>query len=313
MRLGQLARKYDIPVQDIIEHLEEQTGEKFHANAKLYDAIEDMIFTHFELMPASVEVQEEEIVEIAEPEAIPEEPAPEPIQEEIPKPVLITEKRKRKEPETPLDDIASVDGELAPDVFEEKVEEVPEVESEQTEEAPIPAPEPNEDEVIQTDKLLEMLEAGEVPPDLDKIKLIKAPKKELAGLKVLGKVDLPEPKKKEKPEENETKENRRGRNQRPQLSEEEREKRRLEAKRKREAHQAREEKRQKEKEQRELKRRKEAHYRQKLEKAKAATAATPQKRKAEESAIQTEELPVQEQPVMQPKTVLGKFWKWLNT
>ncbi len=312
MRLGQLARKYDIPVQDIIEHLEEQTGEKFHPNAKLYDAIEDMIFAHFELMPVVVEA--EEVVEVAEPEPIPEESAPEPIQEQkSPEPLFTKEKAKPKKPETPLDDIASVDGELAPDVFEEKVEEVPEVESEQTEEAPTPAPEPNEDEVIQTDKLLEMLEAGEVPPDLDKIKLIKAPKKELAGLKVLGKVDLPEPKKKEKPEEKETKENRRGRNQRPQLSEEEREKRRLEGKRKREAHQAREEKRQKEREQRELKRRKEAHYRQKLEKAKAATAATPQKRKAEESAIQTEELPVQEQPVMQPKTVLGKFWKWLNT
>ncbi|MEO1256248.1 MAG: hypothetical protein AAFY41_15370, partial [Bacteroidota bacterium] len=52
MRLGQFARKHDIPVQDIIAYLEEETGEKFHANAKIFDTLEEKVFTHFEIIPA---------------------------------------------------------------------------------------------------------------------------------------------------------------------------------------------------------------------------------------------------------------------
>ncbi len=313
MRLGQLARKYDLPVQDIIDFLEEQTGEKFHPNAKLYDAIEDKVFTHFELIPAAVKEEMEEPVVIEQKSL---EVNTEMVEEREKNLTSFTVKRRPETnfPESPLDDIASVEGELAPATFEEKREEIGEPEkAEVTKEVfTVLSPSgstPKEDEVIQTDKLLEMIEAGEIPADLDKIKLIKAPKKELAGLKVLGKVELPEPRKKEKPEEKQV--NERGRNERPHLSEQEREKRRLEAKRKREAHEAKIENRRKEREQKELKKRKEAHYRQKLEKANA-TAATPQKRKTEEPSVQAEK-PVPTPPAAQPKSVFGKFWRWLNT
>ena len=91
------------------------------------------------------------------------------------------------------------------------------------------------------------------------------------------------------------------------LTEEEKEQRRLKAKQKKEAYEAREEKRRKEKEASELKARKAAHYQQKLSKGQ-----TTQKKQAKNQPKQsTSQKKEDTRPV--PKTVLGKFWRWLNT
>lgn len=275
MRLGQFARKYDIPVQEIIEYLEGEVGEKFHPNAKLYDVIEAKVFNHFEIMPTSTPLEKEPDIEE---ENLVEE--------------LVVE-------ETPEDDIAAVEGELAD--MDEYPEEKPI--NEKVDEA---KPRHAEDEVIQTDKLLEMLESGNAPTDLDKIKLIKAAKRELSGLKVLGKVDLPEPKKKEEQKEAES----RGLDQqkrRPQLSEEEKERRRLKAKRKKEAFEARQEKRRKEQEARQLKELKAQHYKQKLQKVEVVK----HKQVIKDDPQPNREIPKNPRP--EPKTWFGKWWRWMNT
>lgn len=278
MRLGQLARKYDIPVQEIIEYLKEETGEKFHANAKLYDAIETQIFKHFDLYPDDPVLEPEAQTDIEE------------IHESI---------QPHKE-ESPADDIASVEGELA------APEEIPPATHENEPEEELPTH--REDEVIQTDKLIEMLESEEGLMGLEKFKLIKAPKKELPGLKVLGKVDLPEPKKKSESEEKDKKSHQPHKKQRPQLSEEEKEKRRLKAKRKKEAYEAWQEKRRKEKEAQRLKELKAKHYKQKLKKQETQK----NKPKAKVEPQHEESQHIQKKP-KEPKTLLGKWWRWMNT
>lgn len=282
MRLGQLARKYDIPLQEIIDYLKEETGEKFHANAKLYDAIETQIFKHFDLYPDDPVLESEEQIEEKEPEQSLDEPSSEPI--------------------SPEEDIASVDGELATPSEPKELMETPVTSEQELQEQP----RPKDDEVIQTDKLLELLENEEANPDLEKVKLIKAPKKELPGLKVLGKVDLPEPKKKAEQEDQKKKPER---NRRPQLSDEEKEKRRLKAKRKKEAYEARQEKRRKEQEARRLKELKAKHYQEKLRKAENI------KQKKEVTKIEQERTqePLPVRIKKEPKTLLGKWWRWMNT
>ena len=309
MRLGQLARKYDIPVQEIISYLEEETGERFHANAKIYDMLEEKVFNHFDIL----QTEPLEPAEIKEPEEAP--PATLPIvQDEIePEPEIeeilgesIKEEQvvevKQPLPSTPEEEILLLDGEIA---FQE---DLPENHTKETEavEPEVEKIEPSEDEIIQTDKLLEMLESDEAPADLDKIKLIKAPKKELSGLKVLGKVDLPEPKKKSKDEDKED-QSKHNRNRRPQLSEVEKEKRRLKAKKKKEAYEARQERRRKEEEAQRRKELKEAHYKQNLQKIEVRKQKKKGKPITAPASHETKKIK------KEPKTWLGKWWKWMNT
>ncbi|SNS70424.1 hypothetical protein SAMN05421640_0923 [Ekhidna lutea] len=289
MRLGQLARKHHIPVQEIISFLEEETGEKFHPNARLFDAIEDLVFEQFDLYPDNP---------VAEPE-------PPENQDDNSIEILEEGSTEPSEALTPEEDIAMADGEI------EIEEETPEQQN-TTEHDKIIAedkPRPNADEVIQTDRLLELLESEELSADLEKIKLIKAPKKELSGLKVLGKVDLPEPKKKIESKENKEENSRNQRNQRRQLSEEEKEKRRLKAKRKRESFEARQEKRRKEQEAKRLKEQKARHYEQKLQKKQQLKKKQP----TTESKIQDSPVVEKKKVRPEPKTWLGKWWRWMNT
>lgn len=297
MRLGQFAKKYDIPVREIITYLEEETGEKFHPNAKLYDTLESKVFEYFELQPETSEIKH---VEVLDKETIEE--------------LEVTERKPEADeqplPATPEEEIALLEGDLAElNEAEKQSVEVPLAEEIERE---VETPKPSGDEVIQTDKLLELLDSEEPPAGLDKIKLIKAPKKELSGLKVVGKVDLPEPKKKEEKSsdivtEKDLREYRNPRKKRQPLTEEEREKRRLKAKRKKEAYEAQVEKRKKERAEQEQKARKEKHYQQKLEQAKAAKIKQQTKQKP--TQIQKNE----EEKRPQPKTMLGKFWRWMNT
>ncbi len=185
---------------------------------------------------------------------------------------------------------------FAPDLSEEKITEAL-VEPDPVEpevplavinapEAPVPTPEPHTEIVT------------EVP------ETIKAPKIELAGLKVLGKIELPEPKKKEpKPEEvpqnesgRKTFNNRRDRQasaprRNPISAQREREQREAEAKRQLELEK--------------LKEKKALHYQRKVK-------PQPPVKRARLIDEPVEEFSAQElrEP---PKTWLGKFLRWLNT
>ena len=163
----------------------------------------------------------------------------------------------------------------------------------------------SEGEAIETDKLMELLEDEEQEVDLSNITLIKAPKKELEGLKVVGKIELPEPKPKAKAKK-EAKEPKNRRSDAGNLSPEEREKRRLKAKKRKEAYEERQERRRKEKEKKRRKALNKARYQQKVQQAKANKLKHKhQQPKVEEVAI--------EEPPAPPKTLLGRFWRWMTT
>ena len=304
MRLGQLARKHDIPLQEIITFLDEEIGElgPFTANSKLDEDLEKNIFDHFQIeLPEEPEAVVEN--ETSEPETsvdeVHEELEP---TEDVEEPII-----EEELPKTAAEEIALVEGEIAFGEPEKNVALTEELSANNVEEEIEESTAPKEDEIIQTDKLLELLEEGEeLPSELEKIKLIKAPKKELSGLKVLGKIDIPEPKKKEESKEEEDK-RKNGRGRKPQLSEEEKEKRRLRAKRKKEAFEARQEKRRKEKEAQKKKAKKTAHYQQQVTQPKSP------KEKQRIKSIENGPPPApKKQPKPKPKTVFGKIWRWLN-
>ena len=139
------------------------------------------------------------------------------------------------------------------------------------------------------------------PDPTDKPEVIKAPKVELQGLKVLGKIELPEPKKKPEPvrverERREDKPRREQRPDRPWVN-------KLELQRQKEAQETealkREEARQK-KEQRAL-----AYY-NRLEKL-------PKKQQSKSSAAaDTTAAPAPATRQEPPRTLLGKVWRWLT-
>lgn len=161
-----------------------------------------------------------------------------------------------------------------------------------------PAPEPV---VQEADTVVEEVLHTAIPPIAvdEPAEVIRAPKVELQGLKVLGKIDLPEPKKKAAPTEEELPKEQPSRPQ--QRRREERPwKNPLEQKRKqeqREAKRKRQEEAEKEKERRTL------HYQKKVK-----SVPTKPVRKTEETVV--EELLDTAPP---PKTIIGKFLRWLRT
>lgn len=141
----------------------------------------------------------------------------------------------------------------------------------------------------------------------EEVEVIKAPKIELQGLKVVGKIELPEPKTEEKPKEekkvtNGKKSNGRKKNPKRELTEEEKEKRRIKSKKARKKREEREKEKQKELEQKRLKKKKKEHYLKKIHKPQPPVSKKEKRIKEQEK-----------QNKHVPKTLLGKFWKWLNT
>lgn len=280
MRLGQLARHLDTSINDITEYLATKGIEKnSHPNVKLNEEDEASVIAHFR--PDLVEATVDEEVE--------DQPTPE-----------AAESTSETEEETTSPEMAEPLTESEETLLEDS-ENTPE-----TSKSPI---------AITAAELNSEDEDGEVEyTDFD---VIKAPKVELPGLKVVGKIDLPEPKVKEETAEEdnseETKEestegpkvirhNRK--NARRQLTEEEREARRQRNKREKAKRIARQEARRKEQEERRVKEIKENHYKQKINKPVPPTKL--KKKKASKAKSVEEQRP-------QPKTVLGKFWRWLNT
>jgi len=272
MRLGQLARKFEVSPKEIISYLKEtgSTQDTLHHNSKLNEQTETLLAKHFNYVEQLSEDASEEIEQkLTKPEVVELEQSIEATQSELDPPL----------PEAKLKDLQKKD-----EVVKEEV-------------------------VIETDRLLELLESEEV--DLSKITLIKAPKRELSGLKVVGKIELPEPKSKslEKSElrEKGPKPGKNSRHPHRQLSEVDLEKRRLKAKKRKKEYQARQEKQRKEKEKKQRKTLNKARYQQKMQRAKSNQPKQIDK---------TQRLPTlseaKEQPP-QPKTLLGRFWRWMNT
>ena len=281
MRLGQLARKYDVSLQEIISYLNEidPAHDSLHHNSKLDEQIELMVVEHFDIKLVAPEDPQNVIAEedIKESEQIPENPLEE-INEEIE---------------------AELQMELDPSLPPIKIQESPS----KTEDLPR-----KEHEVIETDKLIELLDSEETEVDLSNITLIKAPKKELDGLKVLGKIDLPEPKSKsdtisEQPEKK-PKPDRYVKHDRQRLSDEERENRRLKAKKKKEDYERRQEKRRKEEEKKQKKALNKARYEQKMQQVKSS--------QPKQKAPSQDELPEVNDLPPKPETILGKVWAWLK-
>ncbi len=321
MRLGQLARKLAIKPTAIKEYLEKQ-GVPFEgtSNHKVPDEYVDEIIAHF-----SPDIPEEII----------EEPA-----------VLPTD--------TSVE--ASDDGNSIVADYEDGINELPTVDelkpdtddNEQADEELVEVPNKNETLAEPTDQTLEPATDEEEPPakevvltvqeilekeetseeedseestdeeEIDDQKiLIKAPKVSLPGLKVVGKIDLPEPvQKQDKTENNETageedsddltkrktsekdrsRRRRDGRKpkrnkRRPLTLEEKRERERRAAERKKIALQKK------------IKDEKKQHYLNQVKN----TPSKPKKVKKEKAQ------PVRVDKGPPPKTILGKFWRWLNT
>lgn len=311
MRLGQLARKYGISKKEIISYLNEKDPSlpALGQNTKLDENTLSLIAQQFEdpdaIFDERVEQEhEQQGAEQGQPGDEQERQADQSEQQQDAHITELTADVKTESDQTGDQEQPNPDLAPAPGDPETEIPALPPEES-------VPTKPRKEDEVIATDKLLELLDSEEESVDLSKFTLIKAPKKELDGLKVVGKIDLPEPVKKgsdkDASQENERKKGRYGKDRGHELTEEEREKRRLKAKRKREAYEAREQKRRKEREKRRKKEANKARYQQKLQRAKVN-----QLRQQSSSSPITTPVEAAEQSAP-PKTLLGKVWRWLTT
>jgi len=280
MRLGQLARKYNIKQDAIILYLDEIQPElsSYHHNSKLSNDVEGLIADHFSLSPKTIEeVKEEQIEEIldeAEDQNLEVEEA-------------LDEKKTEADLQQELDPtLPPIQASTAIKKKEEKQEE----------------------NSIDTDTLMQLLEADEASKDLSKITHIKASKKELIGLKVVGKIELPESKSKsdDKSEDQTSKPVVIKRSKSLQLSEEERNNRRQKIKGQKERYEARQEKQRIETEKEKKKAQNRARYKEKMQKVKPTQA---------KQKIPVEEIVVKEND--QPKafkslSIFDWFWKLFN-
>lgn len=272
MRLGQLSRKLNITINDIVAYLADKGIEiNPHPNSKLEEAIENEVIATFSIEDVSegLIVQEESIVEDVLPE--------------------VAQKS---------DESKEVDSTQEPELLPEAEEPEKEVEESQAQ------AQQNQEQLNQAEQELEEF---------------KAEKIRLEGLKVLGKIELPEPKapKEDKEEEDaedpsEDEDNggvnvvRHSRqNSRPRLTPEQREERRLKNKRAKEKRLQKERQRKKELELLRKKEKKEKHYLNKINNP----SPYPKKVKSKKTVRKR----AQETQSKQPKTLMGKFWKWLNT
>lgn len=198
----------------------------------------------------------------------------------------------------------SVDEIMNPAVEQEVVPEIETPEAiVQPELANVPEPQTNQDESPVT------AEQGVNAEEQSEPEVIRVQRIELSGLKVLGKIDLPEPKKKETRVEgegsaDEQKTDRRGKSKNQKRERETRNNWRnpLDAQRQREARELEEKRKaelEREKEKRKL------HYQTKVKQVKTVKRAKPVK---ETTAVKKT---VDTRPV--PKTWIGKFFRWWTT
>ena len=150
------------------------------------------------------------------------------------------------------------------------------------------------------------------PEPEEEVELIKAPKVQLPGLKVVGKIDLPESQKEEEPSQEEIEREREETENRERKSFKGDQRRKKGKKEVSYAERRKKEERQHRREQEiralEEKKRKETYYKENVQ-SKIKTSAQPtrpRKKAAEEYQSFQQKGPA-------PKSIFGKFWRWLNT
>ncbi|MEQ8238654.1 MAG: hypothetical protein RIA69_05545 [Cyclobacteriaceae bacterium] len=294
MRLGQLARQLNINTADIVSLLNENDIIiNDHPNVKIDGEPEQIVLRKF-----GQEAQQEK-VEI--------EVLPEVTQVEEPAPTSITELNEPSSMEEKP--ITIEEGQVT---FDQEVEKSPyqQVVEEKVEQLDVNLPKADEDNQENLEPSIDpsIEEINELNLNIDEDEVIRAPKISLEGLKVVGKIDLPEPKSKEEihKEKDDTKAKRKSKNYRSEQTEEEKEARRIRNREIKERRlQKEKEREQQEREERERKA-KEEFYRKKLVTEKAALKNKKAKRK---------EIKKQDEHIIKskPKSALGKFWQWLNT
>ncbi|MEQ8472381.1 MAG: hypothetical protein RIC35_14405 [Marinoscillum sp.] len=307
MRLGQLARKLEIKTSDIVQYLAEKSIEvKDHPNVKLDEANQQDVIDHFGGF------EEEPIPEVESKEEVSTQKEPDPeVKEEV----------IDDQPTTDADQVVEVtldqekeedDVEITPGVVEEELPETETIEVAARKSITVSElrrPTSEDDDPDGVSEFDEKLLSG--------IDVIKAPKVELPGLKVVGKIDLPQPVEKiieedeEQPEPNdgstETTEptiiRHDQRNKRKRLTPEDREARRLRNKKAKEKRLAKEEQRLQQQEEQRIKDLRKQHYKKKLAQPTPTNKKVKKKTKVVQNKIQKPK----------PKSALGKFWRWLNT
>lgn len=280
MRLAQAARKLSITTEDIVDFLEIRgIAIEKDSNTKLEERAIQLLYKHFEIEEES---KPEEIVPQKEVET-------EKIEEDNQE---ITEAKNQK-----IEDLKKETSEEERQVSDEEEAKISPREN-IVDEKPIKKSFRTVDEVLEA-------EGEETHEDF----VIKPAKIELKGLNVVGKIDLPEPKPKSDPEQKaeskvkakkvfpKTRENKSpGRRQKRELSPSEIRKR-----------EEQKEARKREQIEKEKKKKREQFYKEKILKPKQIE----QKNKPKKGKSVVEDKSTEKKP--QPKTILGKFWKWLNT
>lgn len=288
MRIGQLARKLEISPSQIIDYLEELGIEADKGvNTKLGEAGVDSVMKKFGKMPESVE--SEEVSDVPAEESIDTEEEPVEVMEE------------ESEPE-----------------IEPVQEEEPEIETGQKEEK----------------------EEGK---EEEEIEVIRPEKIKLQGLKVMGKIDLPEPKPKEEPKKEPAEETEKEikaeeakeevdskpkeddsiiteaqirADIRKHRQQKKRQPRKIVHRKKRQLtyeEKLEKEKRLAEKKKVDLEKQKKAQKRKSYEeKMKTVQPVQPKKAKKKKAEVEVQQNTVKPK-TEQPKTVWGKFMRWLNT
>lgn len=304
MRLGQLARHLRISQKEITDYLDSQSisiGEG--SNAKIEAELEYQIINHFN----------PELLATTEEEQLPEAPS-ENLEIESSKPETLEEDKEEE-------------------VIELEIEEEQEVINESSEEIPIQTDsqiEKSIDEVVPEDD--NVAEESSSEPDEeseigslsyedtsgeDNIEVIRVKKVKLEGIKVVGKIDLPEPKVKEptetedpESEVEDKKEDRPPRKSRQYHGKKRKgrnygKRDRRESYEQRIAREKREAEREKLKLEKEAKARKKLHY---VENVQAHVQIKPSKK-----AKKKEKLAQKQQAVIEkPKNPVKRFWGWLN-
>jgi hypothetical protein len=281
MRLAQAARKLSITTEDIVDFLEIRgiTIEK-ESNTKLGEEAVQMLYKYFEIEEES-KLDADSVIEVEDESKSKAEESAEKVESE-----------NSEIEENTVEDITSEEIEVK-ETVEEEGDQISEEENTE---------EPKKKSFRTVDELLQ----GE--EDLGEDFVIKPAKVELKGLNVVGKIDLPEqsPKQEQKEERNVRQPKKVVPHSVANKSSRRRQNRELsptEIRRRAEQKEARE----REQTEREKKKKREQFYKEKILKPKQIEQKSrPSKKKSTVEGTAPERK-------SRPTTVLGKFWRWLNT
>lgn len=315
MRLAQAARNLSITTDDIVTFLAKKDIiiEK-DSNTKLDENSINILFEYFdsdiplkkevEIAPVSVETNLEEELALQTKEIdLQKDEAESPIKEDnIVKPDNSQEEQAKQDPkEAQEPDDLNESLTVKENVIEEESININK-EDENQQGKQVPA-------ISTSKKYKTVADLLEDEQDEDYDVVIKAPKVSLQGLNVLGKIDLPEPKpKQEKVEDQKGEKKEQNKNRSPRRSASRSTRKELTPQQLRER-EKKKELRKREEVERKAKKKREAFYKEQILKPKQEQ----QKKKKPKQKKAAEKIKNHIQPKPIPKTVLGKFWRWLNT